>query len=115
MELHTLGQRIKFARINVAKLSQGELAERAGIAQSLVSALEREQRKSTTHMVEIADALGVSIRWLVSGGGPMILPEDLSDFPRLKTAVVKFGLTAEEVEHVQEEAIKIAQEIFFNK
>jgi len=115
MELHTLGQRIKFARINVAKLSQRELAERAGIAQSLVSALEKEQRKNTTHMVELADALRVSIRWLASGNGQMQKPKEDGDFSKLKMAVAKFGLSSEEIELVEEQAIKAAQEIFFKK
>ncbi|CAH6927365.1 putative Helix-turn-helix protein [Vibrio chagasii] len=115
MELTTFGQRLKYARVNHANISQGELAELAQVSQSMISALEKDTRTNSSNAVELADALGISVRWLMTGGGVMVIPTSEGDFDKLKLAIAKFALTPDEVEEVEEQAIKIAQEIFFKK
>ena len=62
--------RLKAARRH-AKLNQVELAARAGITQTSISDLERGKSKATAHVVKIADACGVSAKWLSDEVGPM--------------------------------------------
>lgn len=62
--------RLKAARRH-AKLNQAELAGKAGITQTSISDLERGKSKATAHVVLIADACGVSAKWLSDGIGPM--------------------------------------------
>lgn len=61
-----LKDRIRLAR-KQAKLSQVQAAEKAGIDQATISNLERGRHHSSTHLLKIADALGVSYRWLTTG------------------------------------------------
>jgi len=65
-----LKDRIRLAR-KQAKLSQVQAAEKAGIDQATISNLERGRHHSSTHLLKIADALGVSHRWLSTGLGAM--------------------------------------------
>ena len=69
--------RLKTAR-RYAKLNQGELAVKAGITQTSISDLERGKSKATAHVVKIADACGVSAKWLSDEIGPM-LPTGLAN------------------------------------
>lgn len=62
--------RLKAARRH-ANLNQVELAARAGITQTSISDLERGKSKATAHVVKIADACGVSAKWLSDEIGPM--------------------------------------------
>ncbi|WP_191569086.1 helix-turn-helix transcriptional regulator [Paracoccus yeei] len=49
----------KFRR--AAKLSQAQLAERAGVTQQLVSQIERGENDTTKHLADIARALEISL------------------------------------------------------
>eukprot|EP00659_Diplonema_papillatum_P005163 gene5163-7897_t len=69
--------RLKAARRH-AKLNQGELAAKAGITQTSISDLERGKSKATAHVVKIADACGVSAKWLSDEIGPMLAPGSTS-------------------------------------
>lgn len=65
-----LKDRLKLARKH-AKLSQVKAAEKAGIDQATISNLETGRHLGSTHLLKIADALGVSYRWLTDGKGEM--------------------------------------------
>jgi len=76
--------------------TQPELARRAGVRQSVISAIENGQ-PGTPFIVEIADALGVSVYWLRSKRGPKYLTKwqeigmDLSEAEQeLVAAHIKF-------------------------
>ena len=70
--MKTLSERLKYARNQVAKLSQKELSERSGLAQQTISKLERGDACSTTGMVSLARACGVDPVWLADGVGQPI-------------------------------------------
>lgn len=70
-----LKDRLKLAR-KQAKLSQTQAADKAGVDQATISNLERGRHLGSTHLLKIADALGVSYRWLTTGLGSMQTVED---------------------------------------
>lgn len=61
-----LGARIRASR-KAAGLTQVALANRAGLKQSVISDLENGNVLTTTFLVNIAIALGVSPKWLQTG------------------------------------------------
>ena len=65
----TIGQRVHAARV-AAGLSQGQLAERAGVAQAAISRIERGETREpgVLIMAGIARALDTSIEELVGHG-----------------------------------------------
>ncbi|WP_236236587.1 XRE family transcriptional regulator [Pseudomonas faucium] len=69
-----LSQRIKAARLH-ANLTQSQLAEKVGIAQTAISQLESGKTHRSTYLFQIAAACGVSASWLISGDGEMLVPE----------------------------------------
>lgn len=72
-----LGKRIKQARKRKG-LSQARLAELTGSLQATISALEKNDSKSSRNSLALARALEVRTTWLMTGEGPMELdsPED---------------------------------------
>jgi hypothetical protein len=73
-----LGQRVAHVRTKVRHLEQRELLARMGeavkMSQQALSALETRDSKTSEFAVELADALQVSVRWLLTGRGPMRRP-----------------------------------------
>lgn len=69
--MSTMGDRVRQVR-NERGWTQKELAKRAKVKQSVISALENGQ-PGTPFIVEIADALGVNVYWLRKGRGPKLL------------------------------------------
>lgn len=65
-----LGQRIRTAR-TAASLTQGELADCAGITTAAISNLETRDLGRSTHVLEMAGCLGVDPNWLATGTGNM--------------------------------------------
>lgn len=63
-----LKDRLKEARLE-AGLSQQEVADKAGVAQSTIMFLESGRNKSSRSIVSIAKALNVNADWLVTGVG----------------------------------------------
>jgi transcriptional regulator with XRE-family HTH domain len=69
--MDTLGKRLKKAR-EYAKLTQAALAEKAGVAQSAVSRIEREEADTSGYVVLFAKICGVSPDWLALEDGEML-------------------------------------------
>lgn len=76
----TLSDRLKAARKH-AKLSQKQAADVAAVDQATISNLERGKHQGSKRLLKIADALGVSHRWLIEGEGEM-LDDDAERGPR---------------------------------
>lgn len=68
VSMSKLAQRLKEEREKKG-WSQQELAEKAGIRQSFIGALESKNQQSSGWLPEIAHALGVDAYWLKTGKG----------------------------------------------
>jgi transcriptional regulator with XRE-family HTH domain len=69
-----IGRNIKKARDRLG-LSQGDLADRSGLAPSTISDLENERQKSTTKIHRVAKALNMTVEELERGD----LPKEAND------------------------------------
>lgn len=76
--MKTLADRLRTERKS-AGLTQTELAKKSGLKhQSHIANLENEYRKGSTHLPNIADALGLHAIWLKNGTGPKYLKAEQS-------------------------------------
>lgn len=66
----TIAERLKYAR-ELAKLTQAQLADNAGVSQGTIANIESGIRKSPRELLEIAKALNIRPEWLKTGLGPM--------------------------------------------
>lgn len=64
--MKTLGDRIRDARLSL-NLSQGDLANKSGVSQGLISGLESGRNKSSKELYKIAKALNKSVQFLIDG------------------------------------------------
>lgn len=76
--MSTLGERLKLAREN-KKLSQQEVASRAGMSQPTYYKIESGKTKRTTYIHELAQVLGVTPNWLSTGEGEMQTSQQIVD------------------------------------
>lgn len=60
-------------------MSRPKLAEASGVKYPTLAGIENNDQGATTQLPAIADALGVSIRWLQTGKGPMDVQEPPAD------------------------------------
>ena len=67
--MRTLAERLKFSRVQVARLNQKQLSFKSGLAQQMISKLERGEAESTSGIVSLARACGVDPLWLAEGVG----------------------------------------------
>lgn len=79
----TIAERLAHAREKIVKISQGELALRAGVKQSTIGNIEAGLRKSPRELLAIARAAGVNPEWLKSGKGPMLATGEAETQPVL--------------------------------
>ncbi|WP_010216582.1 XRE family transcriptional regulator [Pseudomonas syringae group genomosp. 3] len=73
-----LSERIKLAR-KEAHLTQSELAEKVGIAQTAISQLESGKTLRSSYLLQIAQECGVNSLWLQTGEGDIHTLEDPKD------------------------------------
>lgn len=93
-----IGQRIKQYRLQ-RKLSLSELAERAGVAKSYLSSIERnlQSNPSIQFLEKISAVLGVSVNTLLHDEDHEAQIEDLdSDWTQLVQEAMKSGVSKEE-------------------
>lgn len=89
-EIAEVGVRLKHAR-EARGLSQVALAKRARVDQTTVSKAEREKlRLEESTAGRLADALGVSMQWLISGEGAGPTPVEESQARRIPAPVGVF-------------------------
>jgi len=65
----TIGDRIKQAR-SLRGMSRPQLAEAAKIKYPTLAGIENNDQTGTTQLPQLAEALGVTVRWLQTGKGP---------------------------------------------
>jgi transcriptional regulator with XRE-family HTH domain len=81
--------RVKTARL-AASLTQRELAERAGISQSLVAQIERGEREPGRNALRgLAEALGTNVSWLL--GEPITEPDGDCALPSWLAGLISDG------------------------
>ncbi|MEH7226484.1 helix-turn-helix domain-containing protein [Bacillus sp. JJ1566] len=93
-----IGQRIKQYRLQ-RKLSLSELADRAGVAKSYLSSMERnlQSNPSIQFLEKISAVLGVSVNTLLHEEDHEVQIEDLdSDWTQLVQEAMKSGVSKEE-------------------
>lgn len=71
-----LGNKVKIARKNKG-LTQAQLAEKVGISQTAIQLLESRDSQSSKFLLELSQALDVSVEWLKNDG----IKEELANYP----------------------------------
>ncbi len=69
--METIGSRVRKER-EAQNINRSDFAKKTGIGYSTIAELERGGMQTTTKLRLIADALGVSLRWLETGKGEKI-------------------------------------------
>jgi len=111
LALMTIGDRIKEAR-KLRDMTRPQLAEAAGIKYPTLAGIENNDQAGTTQLPQIAEALGVSIRWLQSGKGPKTAVEpdptddDYTDVVGYSQAVGLGAAGAEAVDYAETHSLK---------
>ncbi|EAP3462087.1 XRE family transcriptional regulator [Salmonella enterica] len=80
--MHELKGRLK-AAADHAGFTQGELARRSGVDQSVISKLFSGQQQDSKHLPRLAQTLGIRIEWLMFQNGPMTVDEIMPDSGKL--------------------------------
>lgn len=79
----TTSDRIRYLRKDILELSQAEFAEKIGIKQAGISAIERETVSVTDRVVKaICSSFGINETWLRTGEGEMYSSEELFSLDR---------------------------------
>ncbi|WP_341303249.1 LexA family transcriptional regulator [Pseudomonas sp. TMP25] len=103
LSLDNVGKRVAYAR-KYRSLTQQELADRAGIAQSSLASLEAGRNKGSRSLITLAKALNVPPEWLDSGqtqGKTVqelllgVLPQDASNTEKSIHDVLKNAVLGE--------------------
>ncbi len=80
-DMKSIGKRIAYAR-EIRGMTQQQLADAIGNSQSAIGNWEKDAREKPRNLLLLAEALGVSAKWIEFGDGPMV-PEN----PRLRPDV----------------------------
>lgn len=72
-------ERLRLA-IEHSKLTQAEVATRAGTSQQVVSAMLNRGSDASTYTTQLAKACGVSPDWLATGKGKMLVEEERAHY-----------------------------------
>lgn len=109
--MNTIGERIKEAR-RVRGMSRPQLAEAAKIKYPTLAGIENNDQAGTTQLPLIAEALGVSAKWLQTGKGPMepgvatVEQDDYADVVGYSQAVGLGAAGAEAEEYAETHSLK---------
>ncbi len=103
-----LSERIKAARLH-AGLTQSQLAQKVGIAQTAISQLESGKTLRSSYVMDIASICGVSLFWLAEGQGPMLRDPALMAAPT-KPGNISQGIAPELARHTQDPGVSVALE-----
>lgn len=91
--LNTFGGRLKAAR-KAKRMTQAELGQKAGLAQSMISEIEKGAYADSARTAQLAHVLGVRAIWLAEGKGmrgeqEAVLAEDEVELISLYRAIDK--------------------------
>lgn len=109
--MDSIGTRVRLER-EAQGIDRKELTRLTGIGYSTISELERGGMQTSTKLRVIADALGVSLRWLETGKGPKVAAEpapaedDYIDVIGYSQAVGLGAAGAEAVDYAETHSLK---------
>lgn len=109
--MDSIGTRVRLER-EAQGIDRKELARLTGIGYSTISELERGGMQTSTKLRVIADALGVSLRWLETGKGPKAAAEptpaddEYTDVIGYSQAVGLGAAGAEAVDYAETHSLK---------
>lgn len=108
--METVGSRVRAQR-EAQNIDRKELARLTGIGYSTLAELERGGMQTSTKLRVIADALGVSLRWLETGKGEKAVTaipvdDDYTDVTGYSQAVGLGAGGAEAVEYAETHSLK---------
>ncbi len=108
--MDSIGNRVRLER-EAQGIDRKELARLTGIGYSTLSELERGGMQTSTKLRVIADALGVSLRWLETGKGPKATQatptdDDYTDVVGYSQAVGLGAAGSEAVEYAETHSLK---------
>ncbi|TGM10270.1 XRE family transcriptional regulator [Leptospira selangorensis] len=83
-----IGERLLQFRKSIS-FSQKQMAEQAEIDRSYIAHVENGSTPSSEFIIKLINAFNISIDWLLTGNGKMLLPEDEHVFNKLKEDHVK--------------------------
>lgn len=103
-----LSERIRAARQH-AGLTQRELADKIGIAQTAISQLESGKTQRSTYLLAIASACGVNSFWLAEGTGPM-LRDTAAIGSLVRSGDISLDVAPELARYAQDPGVSVALE-----
>lgn len=97
----SIGNRIRLMRRQL-KLSQPDLAKRAGVGQSTISDLENDKKNtSAKNMESIAKVLGTSTTYLINGGENQQIDPNNGDFNSKNSHLLDFGIIPNDLVEIE--------------
>lgn len=103
-----LSERIRAARRH-AGLTQRELADKIGIAQTAISQLESGKTQRSTYLLAIASVCNVSSFWLAEGKGPM-LRDPAAIEALIQSGDISLDVAPELARYAQDPGVSVALE-----
>lgn len=84
-----IGERLLHFRKSIG-FSQKQMAEKAEIDRSYIAHVENGSIPSSEFIIKLLNAFNISIDWLLTGNGKMLLPDEEHIFNKLKEEHIQF-------------------------
>ncbi|WP_246839114.1 helix-turn-helix domain-containing protein [Leptospira wolffii] len=84
-----IGERLLQFRKSIS-YSQKQMAEQADIDRSYIAHVENGSIPSSEFIIKLVNAFNISVDWLLTGTGKMLLPDDEHVFNKLKEEHIQF-------------------------
>ncbi|TGM58545.1 helix-turn-helix domain-containing protein [Leptospira adleri] len=85
----SIGERLLYFRKSIS-FSQKQMAEKADIDRSYIAHVENGSIPSSEFIIKLINAFHLSVDWLLTGNGKMLLPDEEHVFNKLKEEHIQF-------------------------
>ncbi|WP_010577044.1 helix-turn-helix domain-containing protein [Leptospira alexanderi] len=85
----SIGERLLYFRKSIS-FSQKQMAEKADIDRSYIAHVENGSIPSSEFIIKLVNAFHLSVDWLLTGNGKMLLPDEEHVFNKLKEEHIQF-------------------------
>nr|WP_281630993.1 helix-turn-helix transcriptional regulator [Leptospira licerasiae] len=89
MDSKGIGERLLQFRKSIS-YSQKQMAEQADIDRSYIAHVENGSIPSSEFIIKLVNAFNISVDWLLTGNGKMLLPDEEHVFNKLKEEHIQF-------------------------